>query len=211
MSKETTPTPRIEEAIGGISSSEFELMQKCSRVIDVGRDLEVELTAASETIERLTAELAAMRSGEVVGWLISDADGNDDFCNNPAALHQFHYRGGEPIPLYRSPAPAPDTVVEALPDAARDVLSERERQKAVEGWTEAHDDQHGDGQMADAAACYALENGRGFIESFWPWDWKWWKPKDPRRNLVRAGALIIAEIERIDRAALTGQAKKGEE
>lgn len=32
-----------------------------------------------------------------------------------------------------------------------------------------------------------------------PWDEKWWKPKNPRRDLVKAGALILAEIERIDR------------
>lgn len=34
----------------------------------------------------------------------------------------------------------------------------------------------------------------------WPWDREWWKPKDRRRNLVRAAALLIAEIERLDRA-----------
>jgi len=33
----------------------------------------------------------------------------------------------------------------------------------------------------------------------WPWDPKWWKPKDRRRDLVRAAALIIAEIDRHDR------------
>jgi hypothetical protein len=43
----------------------------------------------------------------------------------------------------------------------------------------------------------------GFSEappSCWPTDWRW-NPADPRRNLVKAGALILAEIERIDRAA----------
>lgn len=33
----------------------------------------------------------------------------------------------------------------------------------------------------------------------WPWPSKWWKPKSQRRDLVRAGALILAEIERLDR------------
>jgi hypothetical protein len=36
----------------------------------------------------------------------------------------------------------------------------------------------------------------------WPWDLKWWKPTTPRRDLVKAAALIVAEIERLDRAAL---------
>ena len=31
------------------------------------------------------------------------------------------------------------------------------------------------------------------------WDSEWWKPKDRRRDLIRAGALIVAEIERLDR------------
>lgn len=92
--------------------------------------------------------------------------------------------------------------------ALDDIAAERERQKTVEGWTEAYDDQHATGDMAKAAACYALNAGRapqysdnGYIRSYWPWDWKWWKPKDRRRDLVRAGALIVAEIERLDRLA----------
>jgi hypothetical protein len=38
----------------------------------------------------------------------------------------------------------------------------------------------------------------------WPWPESWWKPTGDRRNLVKAGALILAEIERIDRAAQQG-------
>lgn len=83
--------------------------------------------------------------------------------------------------------------------AAADVLAERRRQVEVEGWTPSHDDEHTDGEMAVAAGCYAMDSG-----AYWPmsWDYGWWKPKDRRQNLVRAGALIIAEIERLDRAAL---------
>lgn len=33
----------------------------------------------------------------------------------------------------------------------------------------------------------------------WPWDMKWWKPSDdPIKNLVKAGALIAAEIDRLN-------------
>jgi len=78
--------------------------------------------------------------------------------------------------------------------AAQDVLVERERQKAAEGWTPEHDDEHANGSIALAAAAYAS----GY-EWIWPWDGTWWKPKSPRRDLVRAGALILAEIERLDR------------
>jgi hypothetical protein len=93
--------------------------------------------------------------------------------------------------------------------AARDVLAERDRQIEREGWTPEHDDEHGDGSMATAAACYALGqswvSGRNEAVSFWPWDDKWNKiGRDRRRNLVKAGALILAEIERLDRAATPG-------
>jgi hypothetical protein len=34
---------------------------------------------------------------------------------------------------------------------------------------------------------------------YWPWEWSFWKPRDPVRNLVIAGALIAAEIDRLQR------------
>jgi hypothetical protein len=33
----------------------------------------------------------------------------------------------------------------------------------------------------------------------WPWAPELWKPANARRDLVKAGALILAEIERLDR------------
>jgi hypothetical protein len=93
-------------------------------------------------------------------------------------------------------------------DAARDVLAERQRQMSVEGWAPEHDDEHDMGEMAHAAAWYSIDqmmrtalDERGL--SFWPWAQEWWKPTTPRRDLVKAGALILAEIERIDRAQST--------
>lgn len=90
-------------------------------------------------------------------------------------------------------------------NAARDVLAERKRQIEVEGRTPEHDDAHVNCSMAKAAARYALD-AAGFStyhHQFWLWPWEEaaWKPSDPRRNLVKAGALILAEIERLDRAA----------
>ena len=93
----------------------------------------------------------------------------------------------------------------AIGDAARDVIVERQRQMSAEGWTPEHDDEHEIGELARAAACYAA-NATGFrLQSrlnIWPWDREWWKPTTPRRDLIKAGALILAEIERIDRAAV---------
>lgn len=107
-----------------------------------------------------------------------------------------------------------DCIARALPvpaspwratQAAQDVIAERRRQTEVEGWTAEHDDSHTHGEMAGAAACYALTaadywaSADAAIRSVWPWDWKWWKRKDRRRNLVKAAALLFAEIEQLDR------------
>lgn len=97
-------------------------------------------------------------------------------------------------------------------DVCDEVWLERQRQIEAEGWTPEHDDQWSNGALARAARCYiahadnyagASEVGYRLSEppSYWPWERQWWKPKDRRRDLVRAAALIVAEIERIDRAA----------
>lgn len=104
-----------------------------------------------------------------------------------------------------------------MSDALNDIAAERKRQIEVEGWTAEHDADHSDGALARAAGCYALYAGgmtdmgcdrpgdisdddRWSMPQHWPWACEWWKPKDARRDLVRAGALIVAEIERLDRA-----------
>lgn len=91
----------------------------------------------------------------------------------------------------------------ALTDAASDVLAERRRQVAAEGWTPEHDDAHSNGEMARAAACYAspLTTPHDTLPYGWPWSSAWWKPSSYRRNLVKAAALLLAEIERLDRRA----------
>ncbi len=102
----------------------------------------------------------------------------------------------------------PDDQTKALID----VMNERNRQVSEEGWTPEHDDQHVHNEMAKAAACYASFAGLsdytrsvdlyapGSIFTAWPWNPSWWKPSDRRRDLVKAAALLIAEIERLDRA-----------
>ncbi len=87
------------------------------------------------------------------------------------------------------------------------IAAERQRQIEAEGWTAEHDDRHVSGELAQAAAAYALnaleyEDGSPFRfmgAQIWPWP-NFWKPSaSPRRDLVKAGALIAAEIDRIDR------------
>ncbi|WP_262411284.1 hypothetical protein [Pseudomonas aeruginosa] len=105
-------------------------------------------------------------------------------------------------------AAAPDN---SVPQAWLDVQAERRRQVEAEGWTPEHDDGHSHGQMARAAACYALAGSSApndgtaalLVSLAWPWDEQWWKPSTARRDLVKACALALAEIERLDRAAAT--------
>lgn len=84
--------------------------------------------------------------------------------------------------------------------AVADVVNERQRQIEAEGRTPEHDDAHAPFDLQNAAAAYALYDTH-FRDAaqFWPWPFLWFKPKGRRRNLVRAAALLIAEIERTDR------------
>ena len=83
------------------------------------------------------------------------------------------------------------------------IADERQRQIEEEGWSAEHDTQHPSGQLALAGACYALDAVGlvGTASDWWPWDEKWWKPtpNDPVRQLTKAGALIAAEIDKIQR------------
>ena len=103
------------------------------------------------------------------------------------------------------------------PSGVELIAQERQRQIEKEGWNEQHDDEHVPFSMSTAGAIYALDlqKNRLITEKFglktanlindmsdilWPWDDKWWKPsKDPIRNLAKAGALIAAEIDRLQR------------
>ena len=107
-------------------------------------------------------------------------------------------------------APTPKQVFESnvpttsLSQAAQAVLAERRRQVEEEGFTPDHDDQYREHELRDAAACYAstIETFRpGEPPRLWPWSKESWKPHedDMRVNLVKAGALILAAIEQIDR------------
>lgn len=85
-------------------------------------------------------------------------------------------------------------------NGAEMIAAERQRQVEVEGWTPEHDALHGDGQLVDAARCYLIaprfKNGP---PHYWPWHLRYWKPtpEDRVRELVKAGALIAAEIDRL--------------
>lgn len=105
------------------------------------------------------------------------------------------------------------------------IAAERERQIDAEHYDARHDDEHNGHELALAAACYAAPEAIYVSESAlphyatftdaWPWD-----PKDDKRirdgleavldaddlradtrirQLAKAGALIAAEIDRLQR------------
>jgi hypothetical protein len=189
--------------------------------------LRAELDAANARIATLEAELAAVKSTDDrrVGRLIDERDAAEaalsqaffivtgrpaEWSNNWSYQHALDEIGDNCALLREAPQPEPPPATirlgEGLTEAARDVLGERQRQVSGEGWTEAHDDGWQYGVLSQAAACYINWGSgsrvpHGTAPSDWPWSIGWWKPTTPRRDLVKAGALILAEIERIDRLA----------
>lgn len=166
------------------------------------------------TLQRALQEIKGAVCGEKnPNWMddhhvITSRNWIADICDTMLALKR------------RAPEPAGRLIEDddgaPVSQAAHDVIAERSRQITAEGWTPEHDDEHEDMSLAQAAACYASSTKMGSelrrdefapLESevpvpvFWPISWSvnWWKPKDYRRDLVRAAAMLIAEIERIDR------------
>lgn len=87
------------------------------------------------------------------------------------------------------------------------IREERQGQIEQHGWTPEHDDTHDQGQIGLAAAEYARRAGEQSLGIYradtphgWPFSGDSWKPSyDRKRNLVKAGALILAELERVIR------------
>lgn len=90
-----------------------------------------------------------------------------------------------------------------------EIATERQRQVEAEGWSPEHDDEHTAGELCKAAMAYCQAGSLARDDtsvlqarppSYWPFAPSWWKPKTRRRDLIRAATLIVAEIERLDRA-----------
>lgn len=104
------------------------------------------------------------------------------------------------------------------------IAEERARQITEEGWSVAHDSmRHKEGELTNAALCYATVGSaqlRGSsveewpVDVFsddtitdWPWEPQWYKPSPhAERNLVKAGALLAAELDRIRNVDAVGGA-----
>ncbi|MCO7594245.1 MULTISPECIES: hypothetical protein [Pseudomonas] len=116
-------------------------------------------------------------------------------------IENLRKEGQEVVPLYTRPDHS------TLNQAALDILAERQRQIVTEGYTPQRDDQYTSGQLADAASTYSfwartwnLPHAQcTHAPTMWPWPPEMWKPKSQRQMLIKAGGLILAELERLDR------------
>lgn len=80
------------------------------------------------------------------------------------------------------------------------IVAERRRQIS-KGWTPAHDDAHTNDELAYAAACYLMPRENNVPFRFWPFESAAWRPSsdDRLRELTKAGAFVVAEMERWQR------------
>jgi hypothetical protein len=174
--------------------------------------------------------LVVTSADRVADWLNREEPAAPVASNDPALVGALSgiaelsraLRQGGPAPedlqelsdaLEEAVAIAQDAVA-GLPDpdaAIRSIAHERQRQIEGEGWTPERDDQYQQGELAKAAAGYVLHAHADqswknhHLPNFWPFAPQWFKPADPRRMLVKAGALVVAEIQRIDRAEARAQ------
>jgi hypothetical protein len=145
-------------------------------------------------------------------WVLVGNDIRCRSCGAPQGPHRADCKDGDDPPVAAAPLPASA--------ALQLIAAERDRQVSREDYSAKHDDSHADGEIACAAACYALpeshrrysrrhhelsENGgRDLVwwtPTHWPDGWEFKaSPKDRVRELVKAGALIAAEIDRLLRA-----------
>jgi hypothetical protein len=105
----------------------------------------------------------------------------------------------------------------SVPSAVERIAAERRRQIEEGGWTAERDDQYEGGELIGAALAYARHTVRQTLGmranvqpvSDWPWRREEWNPSDdPIRNLVKAAALLAAEIDRLVRRSIAAEVER---
>jgi hypothetical protein len=172
----------------------------------------------SEALEAIAGLVLACEVA-FAGPEMADFDDADDISEPPTGItFGMIRRAREALtPTMTMIEPGDDTV-----SGIELIAFERMRQLDQEGWTAEHDDTHMEGELALAAVTYAMPPARRdgevwintagdddlrlgrrpFSAVTWPWKDSWWKPtpQDRIRELAKAGALVAAEIDRVQRA-----------
>lgn len=101
---------------------------------------------------------------------------------------------------------SPDLTTETI----HRIEAKRTEQIVKHGYSASHDDRHTHGELALGAIAYTAQGVGRDGSRYWPFDQETFKPKRPSlsnsdvlaariANLTKAGALIAAEIERLER------------
>lgn len=159
---------------------------------------------------QLTKSIAGMQLvGEVVQWGAANKAGvyrKVDF-----RWHNFNVAPG--TKLYALPEEA-----QSAADIIQKAVCERMRQLKALGWTTEHDDEHVSEELAGLAAFYALPEaarywdatstgyGKRLGDAILPQGW-FADSCDRRQELTKAIALLVAEVQRMDRAGVAESAK----
>jgi len=152
------------------------------------------LEEAAQHFERWHAEESVVQNGNSDGDIWEETV-SGIILGGPAIARELRKLASAPAPLH----------IPEKQEWAALIAAERRRQVEEEGWTPEHDDEHTDESLAAAASCYAWPDRSYPAEppSRWQWEPQWWKPGPTRiRELVKAGALIAAEIDRLQRASV---------
>lgn len=168
-----------------------------------------------EDTQHLDAQLGQMSSEliENLDFVNDEETQLQDLIDKAMVLGELYERK-----KWQEAGNSPDAVSKAI----KDVVSERSRQKNGEFYSDAQDDSYVNNELTRGSASYVNHViGRSWIHvskpsvyqnelvpDLWPWSEQSWKPKSPRQDLVRATALLIADIERIDRQELSSEESK---
>ena len=101
--------------------------------------------------------------------------------------------------------------IKPIHDILIEVASERRRQIVEKGFSSAHDDQHGDRELSKAA-CWLIDDASEVLYEGLIWPWPESAPRQrhaPRQSLIQACALLVAEIERLDRLDVRTTEQRG--
>lgn len=131
--------------------------------------------------------------------MMVEVDNSDPAHDDPETIaddaldDRFMSQFGRPVSLVSA------AWVEDRPASGVELIAdERHRQVEAEGYDAAHDADHDEGELESAAIAYLLAADPDAAAEFWPWDAAGYKPStDSISNLVKAGALVAAEIDRL--------------
>lgn len=100
--------------------------------------------------------------------------------------------------------------VRPVHDVLIEVARERRRQIAEKGYSSAKDDRHTDGELVEAAIWY-LEEAYDMLETGISWPWPNWQTpgRTQKEAITKACALLVAEIERLDRLDVRTTEQRG--